>query len=158
MKDFDFFNIDINMLDKEWLHQAELFFQWAVKLADARGRLEQAKGELDLTKAECDKAIRESPEDFGIKKATETQVSLTIITLTEYKEALKTYQAAQYEVNVNQAAVQALDHRKSALERLVSLHGQKYFAQPQGIDEESKEAADHIAKKSIRRNRSRANK
>jgi len=143
--EFDFFDIDINNLDKEWINQPKIFFKYASELADVRRRLEEAKAELDVVKASLDKAIRENPASFGLpEKITETLISNTIIQQSEYQEALKIYRIRKHKVDILQAAVTALDHRKSALERLVSLHGQNYFAAPKPIDTWSVEAVGNI--------------
>ena len=56
-----------------------------------------------------------------------------------------------------QAAVIALDHRKSALERMVSLHGQNYFSTPV-ISGEGKDNVEEQIKRSVRTKRVRRHK
>ena len=89
-----------------------------------------AKEKLDLTKAELDKEIRMHPESFDIAKITEAAVTAAIISHSKYKEANRNYLDAKYESDVSSAAVRAIDARKDALENLVRLHGQQYFAGP----------------------------
>ena len=48
----------------------------------------------------------------------------------KYKKANEEFLNAKYEVDVAQAAVVAMSQRKDALENLVRLHGQQYFAGP----------------------------
>ncbi len=149
--EFDFFDIDINRLDEEWVNQPKIFFKYAAELADARRRVEEAKAELDIVKAVADKDIRQEPASFGLPdKITETLISNTVIQHPKYQEALKKYQIKKHKADILQAAVSALDHRKSALERLVSLHGQSYFASPKPIDTRSIEAVNNIEKGAAR--------
>ena len=138
-EEFDFFDIDKNILDEEWVNQPKMFFDYASQLADARKDFEEMKAALDVTSAELDKAIRESPEEFDLEgKTTETLIRNTIIQQKDYQDAQQDVINTQHKVNILQAAVTALDHRKSALERLVSLHGQNYFASPQATNDSAK--------------------
>lgn len=144
------FNIDKNLLDEEWLHQPKLYFKWAVQLENARADLDEAKIEFDLVKAEVDLNIRNAPDKYDLPgKITEKMVAATLLTTEEYKEVQNTFFTAKYRVGILQAAVAALDHRKKALEKLVDLHGQKYFAAPRA-SERSREAIEIIEKRAAR--------
>lgn len=145
------FDIDKYLLDDEWLNQPKLYFRWAVQLEDARADLENAKSEFDLTKAEIDLEIRSHPDRYSLpEKITENMIKASIPSQPEHKEAEEDYFTAKYRVGVLQAAVTALDHRKRALEKLVDLHGQKYFASPRASNETAKETVEEIEKKSVR--------
>lgn len=122
--------IDANSLDVEWLVQPELMLKYGKNEADCERTMDLTKEKLDLVKADLDKNIRESPDSFGITKITETVVSNTILMQDEYKEMYQAYLDAKYEHNVAKAAVRAFVQRKEALENLVKLHGQQYFAGP----------------------------
>jgi len=147
----DMFDIDLTRLDEEWIGQPKLFFKYASELVDAKRQVEEAKAELDVNKAKLDQAIRNNPEGFGLIKITESSISNAIILQPEYQEALKSITKSKYKADLIQAAVSALDHRKSALERLVSLHGQNYFATPTPQDIASKEQVERIEKEIVRR-------
>lgn len=152
------FDIDKNLLDDEWLRQPKLYFEWAVQLEDARAEFEETKAEFDVTKSEVDLAIRMSPGDYEDLpkevvekgKITEKMVAAILITQTEYKDAQQAMFTARHRVGILQAVVTALDHRKKALEKLVDLYGQKYFATPRA-SENSKEAMEEVEKNSVRR-------
>jgi len=139
------FGIDKNILDDEWLGQPKLYFNWAVQLEDARADFEEVKAEFDVTKAEVDLAIRTNPDDYDLPKVTDKAIAAAMIVQPEYKDAQQKMFAAKHRVGILQAAVTALDHRKKALEKLVDLHGQKYFASPRA-SEHSREAVDDIQK------------
>lgn len=129
MKD-DFLEIDQHALDKEWLSQPKKVFKYAQDLAHARKTLDEAKTELDLAEAELDKTIRNDPGEFGIEKLTEKTVQAAIKEQKEYQAAQKELLEAKHAVDILAAAVNALEHRKRALESLVTLHGQQYFSSP----------------------------
>lgn len=141
--------IDINSLDKEWVDQPSTFFRYARKLADARMDYEEAKAELDITRAELDKAIRDDPDGYGCTKLTETSIENCILTQGQYQKARSHLSNCKHRVDVLQAYVTAFDHRKSALERLVQLHGQSYFATPNASGEH-REHMEDVEKRSIR--------
>jgi hypothetical protein len=122
--------IDEQSLDVEWLNQPSLVIQYARISAQAELDMDQAKEKLDLVKAELDNEIRTNPEKFEIAKITEAVVTNTILTQKKYKVAMEEFLQAKFEAKVAIGASRAVDHRKSALENLVKLHGQQYFAGP----------------------------
>lgn len=157
------FDIDKNLLDEEWVNQPKLYFRWASQLEDAKEELDEAKRnydvqktEFDLTKAEVEMSIRNDPDDYGMPKVTDKSIAAAIIMQPEYKEAQeqlveaqKTIDLARHRVGILQAAVTALDHKKKALEKLVDLHGQKYFATPRASANSAEEMKE-IEKQLIR--------
>jgi hypothetical protein len=122
--------IDGTALDCEWLGQAELMIKYTRHAAKVRMELDQSKQALDIVRAGLDKDIRELPKQYGLEKVTDKAVESTIITLMEYQEAFQEYLDAKYEADMAQGAVQAFQQRKDALQELVRLHGQSYFAGP----------------------------
>ena len=131
--------IDETALDVEWLQQPTLMFKYSKILAKNKMFLDKAKEELDILKAGIDRKIRLSPEDFGLSKLTETVINNTIIQEKEYIDLSNDVIDARYEVEMAGAAVRSLQDKKSALENLVKLHGQNYFAGPSVPRDLSKE-------------------
>jgi hypothetical protein len=125
-------NIDPESLDVEWLQQPKLMLKYTNLAAETKRTVDLAKEKLDLIKAELDKQIRTHPEDFikGIDKITEALVSNTILSLGEYIDVNAEYIEARYQNEITNNAVRALEQKKSALENLVKLYGQQYFAGP----------------------------
>ena len=131
--------IDPSALDVEWLEQASLMIKYVKHAAQTRLELDKAKDVLDICKAGLDKAIRADPEAFEILKLTETVILNTIIVEGEYQKVNEIYLETKYESDMAKGAVQAIEHKKSALENLVKLHGQQYFAGPSVPRDLSKE-------------------
>lgn len=150
----DIFEIDMYELDREWVRQPKLFFNFARQLADAREQVERSKAEMDVVKAEMDQEIRNSPEDYDIGKVTEAAITAAIAMSKEMKQAQSEFIRAKHNADILQGAVNALEHRKSALERLVSLHGQNYFSTPVA-DSDGREAKESMSKT---RNKKKARK
>lgn len=149
LDDESVFGIDKNLLDDEWLNQPKRYFKWACQLEDARAEFEESKAEFDVVKSEVDLAIRTNPDDYDLPKVTDKAIAAAMIIQPEYKKAQQAMFTVKHRVGILQAAVTSLDHRKKALEKLVDLHGQKYFATPRA-SEHSKEAVDNIEKQSAR--------
>jgi len=122
--------INPDELDLMWLDQASLFMKYAKHFADTRRLVDEEKQNLDIVKADIDKKIREHPEKFKIEKVTEGAIQSAILTEGSYNIAYKKFLDAKYESDMASNAVQAFNQRKEALENLVKLHGQSYFAGP----------------------------
>jgi hypothetical protein len=122
--------IDETALDVELLEQPSLLAKYSQLLAEAKRDRDIAREAVDLKKAELNLDIRDNPEAYKLQKVTMDVVDACILMEDSYKEAVKEFNEANYEVNVLQGVVNAIDHRKSALENLVKLYGQNYFAGP----------------------------
>lgn len=127
---FDF-SIDEMQLDKEWNGQAERFFRMASKLANAKQEYEELENAFKVTKAELELDIRSDPQKYGLDKTTEATVAATVLVQRQYSEAATQVREARHAVDILSAAVEAMQHRKRALENLVSLHLANYYAVPQ---------------------------
>lgn len=132
-------SIDDSALDVEWLRQPELMMKYSKLEAQAQQAYENAKVSYDITKAEIDRDIRDNPEEYDLPKTTESAITAAVRTTDEYKQAKKKLNEAQYQWNMAQGAVRALYGKKDALENLVRLHGQQYFAGPSVPRDLSKE-------------------
>lgn len=131
--------INESALDVEWINQPNLMVQYGRHYAYTEREMEKAKAHLEVLRAELDKKIRSNPDDYGIAKITESVISNTITLQSEYREAQVDFLDTKYEYEMAKLAIRALDHRKQALENLVKLHGQQYFAGPSVPRDLSKE-------------------
>jgi len=140
--------IDQNDLDKEWVNQPSLYYKYATDLADAKQDLEEAKSDFDVVKAELDQTIRSFPEKYGLAKLTEAGVASAIPNQDRYKTARDNIIARKHDVDILEAAVSALDHRKKALENLVSLFLANYYSSPKAPNH-GRERMAEVEKNSI---------
>ncbi len=147
--DYDFFHLDKDNLDGEWVNQPTLFHTYARKLANARSKLEQAKVELEVVDAELDLQIRDNPSHYDISKVTEGAISKVIIAQKEHRIATHNLLQAKHKVDLLQATVTALDHRKKALENLVELRLADYFAEPRAKSNGSHESIEEGRRKRL---------
>ena len=126
----DIFDLDMTQLDKHWLEQPGLVYKYAMKAADAKDRVERAKARLDVGRAEVKAEITTNPSKFHLAKTTDSAINSAIelhATVTKYRNLLF---KRKHEVDILAAMLNALEHRKRALEGLVSLNGQEWFAEP----------------------------
>lgn len=138
------FQINEHALDKEWVEQPELFYNYAKKLADARKNYEQKKAEKEVVIAELSRKIRINPEKYGMEKITEKGIENSVTLQPEYINVTHEVIEAKHKVDVYQAGVDALEHKKKALESLVYLHGQNYFSSPREKSLSSKDALEDM--------------
>ena len=150
--------IDELQLDKEWIRQPRLFRKYAFAVADAKLAVANRKADLDLAKADLGLKIREDPETFGVKKVTDASVGAAVIVQAEYRTALRRYNKAKHGLDMLMAVVEALEHRKKALENLVQLFSMNYFAEPkEKVNNERSDFKERV-KQRTRRNHIRKKK
>ena len=136
-KEKSFLSIDENRLDREWLKQPDLMYKYATMYADAKREASEAKSNLEATKAQLTNKIRNNPEDYDLSdKPTEKAIEAKVLSNKKYKKANTNVLDAVHAVDVLGAAVTSIEHRKRALEKLVSLHGQNYFSTPRASNED----------------------
>jgi hypothetical protein len=146
--------IDVDALDVEWIRHPAVFMEVSEELADARTKLDKLKFKLDVMEADEEKDIRENPEDRGIAKLTEGLVKSALASAPKLQAFKTKIIDQQHEVNLLASCVGALEHKKRALEKLVILHGQQYFAGP-AAPRASKALADDMVKQRARTRRNR---
>jgi len=113
---------DIDHLEREWIYQPELRLSVGTMLAEAKRDLQMAKSELELLECDLDRKVRSSPENYGLdKKVTEGAIRACVVGVEEYQQAKQKVIDLQYIVDLLEACVWAVDHRRRALEDLVQL-------------------------------------
>ncbi len=142
--------IDVDALDIQWAKQASLFGKYCMEQTGARAKLDAIKERLDVKVAGLGLKIRANPATFGLDKVTEASVQAVILLDPECAKLREEIAVAQYELEVMGAAVRALDQKKSALENLVRLQGQNYFAGPSVPREIGKEWVKEVERNGAR--------
>lgn len=137
--------IDENALDLEFLDQASLAMRYGENLADAEKELFYAKERLAVKEADLTKRANSKPDTLlgaGVKP-TGDNVKSFVKMHKEYRELQEELIEAQYEYNMAKIAYDEISRtRKTALENLVKLHGQNYFAGPKVPRDLHKERVD----------------
>lgn len=123
--------IDPLRLEEEWQQHPSQFGHWAEKAVDAQDMMDRAKAAFEKVSSTLDSELRNNPDDYGIKKATEAEVRTALVRQPEYIKSQDAYLAAKKEYNRTQAALASLEHRKRALSMLVELFVKDYYSDMQ---------------------------
>ena len=125
--------IDETALDVEWVEQARLSLKYGRHWAECKNELTLAEENIKLVRSELIKEANEDPEGClgeGIKP-TAPVVEAYYRNHKRHKAAKQEWVEAMFEANVAEIAYKEVSWtRKAALENLVKLHGQQYFAGP----------------------------
>ncbi len=131
VREFCMTEVDILNLEKECAIQPRMVFKYVKMLNDTNTKIAKSKTSLALVDAEFELDIRSCPEKYDLgDKPTAPAVNATILIQKRHQLALGNLQILQKRKGILDAAVKALDHKKSMLEQEVKLHGQNYFSTP----------------------------
>lgn len=125
--------IDVTALDVEWTEQAELAMKYGGLWSAAQEVSSRAEENVKLVHSELYLKVTANPEDLlgATVKSTEGTKTAWIQTQEEYKNAKSDAIDAMKRLNdIAIAKNEIAFTRKAALENLVTLHGQQYFAGP----------------------------
>lgn len=125
--------IDINALDEEWLDQPNLFMRYAEASAQAEKELRRMHEKVKTIRSELVfKAFSEGTVKIKDKEAKVVgSVAEAYYRINpDYRKAKQELIRCEHTTEVLRGAVSAFHQRRAALERLVMLHGQQYFAGP----------------------------
>lgn len=151
--------IDKNRLDEEWLRIAQDLMRYGVLLGQAIYDHNRAKQSLDVTMANLDASIR---NEFNTAtppvKFTEAMVDGKIRSAATYIEAQDKLFKASRSMQLHQQAVYAFQAKRAALENLVKLYLNNYWAEPkspmaqEGLDQAyHKAVSDAIPPETLRK-------
>lgn len=124
------FDFDEMRLDREWKQQSDRYFNIGKMLAGAKSDHDELECALKLAKAEIDFDIRNNPNSYGISKITEAAVESSVLRSDRVQGLLKQIREARHECDILTAALEAMQHRKRALENMVRLHMTNYCSEP----------------------------
>lgn len=122
--------IDEHALDKECINQPANYLKWAHRVIDLNTEISEVDAEADVLKAELDNRIRETPAKYGLEKVTESAIKAAIARDKDYNEKLKQIRELRHEMEMANAVLRALEHKKRSLTLLVELRGQGWHATP----------------------------
>ena len=125
--------IDENFLELEWLDQALLAMKYGKYYAECRKILTLTEEKIKVVRAELIQEANNDPVKC-CKKEKPTVIDIEAYYRTEERhiKAKNEWVEAQYELDMAEIAKNEISFtRKAALENLVQLHGQQYFAGPE---------------------------
>ena len=152
--------IDETALDIEILEQATLALKYGRYWAECRERVTRAEENIKVVRSELIKLANQDPDKYlgdGIKP-TGPNIEAFYRSHPDHKEAKEEWIEAQFELDMAEVAKNEISFtRKAALENLVRLHGQQYFAGPSTphdlseLREERKNQLHHRIGQSLKR-------
>lgn len=123
-------HIDRNRLEEVAETHADLFFDSAVELEEAKERLALLENRASLAEAELLVQVKKDPLAYNLETASD-KVAESIVKSDPTVQALRKDVAdLKKEVAIRGRFLESLNQRKSMINDLVSLHGQSYFAKP----------------------------
>lgn len=135
MEDLDYekdMRIDPDALDVEWLDQAPLATRYGQHVADLRRQVARLEEKKKTVRSELIQRANEDPKGCcGKDKPNAADIEAFYRVQKEYREVAEDLLETQYELEFAEVAKNEIAFtRKAALENLVRLHGQQYFAGP----------------------------
>lgn len=124
--------IDENALDLEWLDQARLAYKWGKIYADLKYKLSKAIEMKKVIRSEIILYVNKNPErTVGKAKPNKDDIEAWYRADEGYKAVVQNVLDLEREVEYAEIAKNEISFtRKKALENMVVLHGQQYFAGP----------------------------
>ena len=124
--------LDPDALDVEWIRQPELARQYGDLVVRLRGKVSRRELQIKEKEASLVTEAQENPSKvFGKEKYTVKEMEAYIRNHPEFQQLERELLAEKEELAYSEVAKNEITYtRKAALENLVVLHGQKYFAGP----------------------------
>jgi hypothetical protein len=122
--------INENDLEAEWLEQPSLMLYYSERYAEAIHKRDMRKIRLDYVFADIDSDIRKNWNKHFDSKPTEVALKNYITKDARYRKAEKLHINAVRDVNILAGVKTSFDHRKRALENLVSLRISGFHSEP----------------------------
>lgn len=141
--------IDKYALDEEWEKQAALFMSYCEAYAEAVYDRDRIKEQLEIERAKVGQEIQDDPESFGLAKVTIDALNKTINKDQRIIDKQQELHEANKNVNLLSGGKEAMNHKKKAIEMLVELLIQGYFAEPK-VKKEAKEQSSKKKSEEIR--------
>jgi len=133
--------IDVDALDTEWADQADLARKYAKHLTNTKAEVSRLEERKKTKRSELIVKANKNPLELLNKKSPNAgDIEAYYRTDREYIQIVKELIDLQEEAEFEELAFQEIAWtRKKALENLVTLHGQQYFAGPKVPRDLSKE-------------------
>ena len=136
--------IDHDKLDIEWLEQPSLTAKYGKNLRHLDKKVRIAEENVKVVRSELTREANENPTDCCNKaKPNAGDIEAYYRVHKKYKEAKEEVINTQEERDLAEVAYYAIRDRKYALQDLVKMHGQMYFAGPSVPRDLQKEVESH---------------
>jgi hypothetical protein len=146
--------IDETALDVEWLEQPQLAVSYGQHVAGLRREVNRLEEQKKIRRSELIQEANEDPKGtVGKDKPNAADIEAYYRRDKGYQEIVDDLLSAQYDLEMAEVAKNEIAFtRKAALENLVRLHGQQYFAGPSVPRDLSKERQEQARDQSVNKN------
>jgi hypothetical protein len=143
--------IDETALDIEWLDQAALAIRYGRHWAECKKKANEAGEKIQIIRSELIALANSNPTKYCKKdKPNAADIEAFYRLHPRHIAAKEVWMDAQYELDMAEVAKNEMSFtRKAALENLVKLHGQQYFAGPKIPRNISEERSKNVHTKQI---------
>ncbi|MDD5650433.1 MAG: hypothetical protein PHF86_08475 [Candidatus Nanoarchaeia archaeon] len=117
-------------LDVECEKHPSIFWYWTNKLAQYKNNLLDTEDSLKLITAEVDTNYRENWDETNWGKKTEGSISGKVAADEKVRKAKENYMKCQHEVNILNASVSAMEHKKAMLDNEIKLLIGGFYSAP----------------------------
>lgn len=122
--------IDLERLEENLQEQAEFVMDYGKEWAEKTAERDRARENISVIEAELDGYARANWVDISDTKMTEKSILGYVLNEDKRRSAMENLISITEEVNILSVAKSAFDHRKKALEGLVTLFVANYYADP----------------------------
>jgi len=149
-------------LESEWINQPSMMMEYNDLYAVAIFERDELKVKLEYTAAQLDAEIRKNYAKFGFdSKPTEAAIKNTIVCRKRYVDVMKKTLIANKQANLMAGVRTSFEHRKKALENLVTLKVTGFYSEPRNKARDIKEkklTKHHTHNKKVLKGGKRKNK
>lgn len=154
----EFTPIDKSRLDDEWVTHCKRMDFYADQLGKAKQEQDEIKSAYDVKEAELKKKIRKRPDRYLVDgKVTEKAVEEALVALLADTQEHRDLLEVKARIDMLQAAMSKLEHRKVALGDLTYLWSAGYFNEPRSrqMDKEDidRMKSKRMNRKAVKKNR-----
>ena len=123
--------LDPNALEENWMEQPQAYAVWSDRLAEARRLVDVAKEEAKAKEAAVGHELRDTLRNTA-QKVIESKLASEVLLDPRVRGAKAEVAKFQYLVHRLSGVVEALNHRRAALEGLGRLMSMEYWSPPRG--------------------------
>jgi len=120
-------HINLHGLHEDAQGQPELAFRAGELAAELKAAAKRAKLNYEEVAASVEMEVRSGPEDFGLKKVTESTIASVVTKHPDVLSARKAQIEAERDADLAAALANAFEHRRSMLKSEVELYVNNYW-------------------------------
>lgn len=124
------FGIDSLQLELEWQNHPQMVINAAQVAADRQRDFDFAKQNAEYESSRLKNDVRSNPGDYINGKVTESSIDDAVTAHPDYRLAQKAMIEAKHAMNLADGTSLALEHKKSALSKMVDLWIHEYYSDP----------------------------